>query len=295
MPREPRDGARPEGGTVTDSATQEPVVRSRRAILAAAAGSAAALAASAIGPASVAAIAAPMLTETDNAATAPTGVSNSDANEQAFFGHATGSGNGLEGISVTGHGARGISTDTSDPLTNVSNAGVVGVAGDIAHIPGNIALTGVFGFSEPSPVTDISAAGVWGVSDDLGVAGDGGIGVYGQGFYGAVGYSGDAGGVGVIAAALDTSVRALRVEGKAEFTRSGRTTISAGHSTKAVSLAGCTSSTLVLAVLSSNRSGRYVRAVVPASGKFTIYLNTTVGSSTGVTWIAFTNPSNHGG
>jgi hypothetical protein len=37
-------------------------------------------------------------------------------------------------------------------------------------------------------------------------------------------------------------------------------------------------------VLNSNRSGRYVRAVVPASGKFTIYLNSTVSSST---YVAF--------
>ena len=40
----------------------------------------------------------------------------------------------------------------------------------------------------------------------------------------------------------------------------------------------------VFAVLASNRSGRYVRAVVPAAGKFTIYLNTTVTSTTVVTW-----------
>ena len=278
---------------MTDPATQD-VVRSRRAILAAAAGGAAALAASAIGPASVAAVAAPMLTETNNAATDPTGVSNSAAGEQAFFGHATGAGNGVEGTSVTGHGARGISTDTSDPVTNTSNAGVVGVAGSLGSVPDNIALTGVFGYSDPSSVADYSGAGVWGVSDDLGVAGDGGIGVYGQGFYGAVGYSEEPGGIGVIASAAP-NVRALRVEGKAEFTRSGRTSISAGHSTRVVTLAGCTSSTMIFAMLAANRSGRWVRAVVPGTGQFTIYLNTAVSSSTLVAWIAFTNPGNHSG
>ena len=279
---------------MTDSATQD-VVRSRRAILAAAAGGAAALAASAIGPASVAAVATPMLTETDNAATDPTGVSNSAAGEQAFFGHATGAGNGVEGTSVTGHGARGISTDTSDPVTNTSNAGVVGVAGGLGSIPSNIAPTGVFGYSDPGPADGPSGAGVWGVSDDLGVAGDGGIGVYGQGFYGAVGYSEEPGGIGVIASAADSTVRALRVEGKAEFTRSGRTSIAAGKSSRTVPLAGCTSSTMIFALLAANRSGRWVRAVVPGSGQFTIYLNTTLSSSTLVAWIAFTNPGNHGG
>jgi hypothetical protein len=279
---------------MADSTTQD-VVRSRRAVLAAAASGAAALAATALAPAHVAAVATNMLTETDNATTAPTGVSNSTADSQALFGHTTGAGNGVEGTSVIGHGVRGISSDTSDPVTNTSIAGVVGVAGSVGSIPANLSPVGVFGYSDPGPVDGPAGVGVWGVSDDLGVAGDGGVGVYGQGFYGALGYSEATSGIAVYAAAGDPTVRALRVEGRAEFTRSGRTSISAGHSTRAVTLAGCTSSTLVFAVLSSNRSGRFVRAVVPASGKFTIYLNTTVGSSTNVTWIAFTNPSNHGG
>jgi hypothetical protein len=279
---------------VTDSATQD-IVRSRRAILAAAAGGAAALAATAIGPASVAAVAAPMLTEQDNPATAPTGVTNSDAGEQAFYGHAAGAGNGLEGTSVTGHGARGISTDTSVPATNTSNAGVVGVAGAIGNIPSNIALTGVFGYSDPSPDVNFGAAGVWGDSDDVGVVGTAGdVGVLGDAGIGVLGYGEGTTGIGVLASG-DSGSRALLVNGRAEFTRSGRTTISAGHSTRAVTLAGCTTSTLVFAVLSTNRSGRYVRAVVPAAGKFTIYLNTTVSATTSVTWIAFTNPANHGG
>ena len=279
---------------MSDSATQE-IVRSRRAVLAAAAGGAAALAASALGPASVAAAVGNMQTETDNPTTAPTGVTNSTADSQALFGHAAGDGNGVEGTSVTGHGVRGISSDTSDPVNNVSNAGVVGVAGGLGSIPDNISPTGVFGYADPGPIDGPLGAGVWGVSDDLGVAGDGGIGVVGQGFWGALGYSEEPSGVGVVASAGDPSVRALRVEGRAEFTRSGRTTITAGHSTRAVTLAGCTSSTIVFAVLASNRSGRYVRAAVPASGKFTIYLNSTVSSATTVAWIAFTNPVNHSG
>jgi len=265
-------------------------------VLAAAAGGAAALAASAIGPATVAAAVGNMQTETDNATTAATGVSNSTGGSQALFGHATAAGTGVEGTSVTGHGARGVSTDTSDPATNVSNAGVVGVAGSLGDIAANIALTGVYGFSEPSPAAGFVGAGVWGDCPDFGVIGSSdGVGVFGDGFeVGVLGFA-EPGGIGVVATVADSTARALRVEGKAEFTRSGRTTISAGHSSKAVTLAGCTSSTLVLAVLSTNRSGRYVRAVVPASGKFTIYLNTSVSSSTAVTWIAFTNPSNHSG
>ena len=52
-------------------------------------------------------------------------------------------------------------------------------------------------------------------------------------------------------------------------------------------MAGVTSTSKVFAVLNSNRSGRYVRAVVPATGKFTIYLNTSVSSSTYVAYFVF--------
>jgi hypothetical protein len=279
---------------MADAPTTE-VVRSRRALLAAAAGSAAALAVSTIKPASVAAVAGPMLTETDNAATAPTGVTNSTAGSQALFGHAAGAGNGIEGTSVTGNGARGISSDTSDPDTNVSNAGVVGVAGDAGNIAGNIALTGVYGYSDPSLVDGFVGAGVWGDSPDFGVIGTGGIGVLGDAFIGVIGAATDATGVGVLATTDVAGARSLRVEGRAEFTRSGRATIAAGASKKVVSLGGCTSSTLIIANIAANRSGRWIRAVVPASGSFTIYLNTSVGSATPVAWIAFTNPSNHSG
>jgi len=272
------------------------VVRTRRALLTAAAGSAAALAISTIKPASVAALATPMLTETNNTAADVTGVSNATADSQAFYGHATGDGNGLEGTSVTGHGVRGISSDTSDPVANGSNAGVVGVAGDIGSIPDNIALSGVFGFSDPAPDPALAfGSGVLGLCDDFGTIGWGTLGVWGDGAVGVVGTTSTSGGEGVRASSDTLGAIALRTVGRAEFSRSGRTTIRSGHASKAVSLAGCTSSTLVFAVLSSNRSGKYVRAVVPASGKFTIYLNSTVGSLTKVTWIAFTNPSNHGG
>ena len=104
----------------------------------------------------------------------------------------------------------------------------------------------------------------------------GGVGVFG--------YSGDPSTIGVHAYAGSTDRVALKVTGKAQFSRSGRATILAGASTKAITLAGVTTGSLVFAVLGSNRSGRWVRAVVPAAGKFTIYLNTSVTSSTFVTW-----------
>src|SRR5262245_44428143 len=279
---------------MTDSATQEPV-RSRRAILAAAAGSAAALAATAIGPASVAAIAAPMLTETNNGSTAPTGVTNATADSDAFFGHAAGAGTGLEATTVTGNGVRAISSDASDPTNNTANAGVVGVAGDVANIAANVALTGVYGYSDASTTDGFAAAGLWGQSGDFGVIGEGSVGVFGVGPFGVVGVAEDAKGVGVQAATDVAGAISLQVLGRAEFSRSGRATIAAGQSKKTITLAGCTSSTIIFAVLAANRSGRYVRAAVPGTGQFTVYLNTTVTASTLIAWIAFTNPGNHGG
>jgi hypothetical protein len=280
---------------VSDSVAQE--VRTRRAVLAAAAGGAAALAVAAIRPSDVAAAPANMQTETDNATTAATGVSNStDASGQlALFGHGTGAGGGLEGTSGSAIGAVGVSADPTDPATNVRNAGVVGVAGSIDSVAANIGLTGVYGYSDPSPVDNFVGAGVWGDSGDIGVIGTGAVGVLGDAPIGVVGVGDASGGAGVQAEAAVASAVSLRVIGRAEFSRSGHTTVSAGASKRTVTLAGCTASSLIIAVLSSNRSGRWVRAVVPASGSFTIYLNTTVTSSTQIAWIAFTNPVNHGG
>jgi hypothetical protein len=285
------------GGRVHRMSTETAGRASRRAILTAAAGGAAALAVSRLAkPFPAEAAAGNMQTETDNATGAPTGVSNS-AGTDALFGHATSVGTGTEGTSVTGIGVFGVSSDTSAPLTNERNTGVFGVAGNPADVDWNTSLAGVFGYAPASPDLSTFSTGVWGDSPDVGILGTaGGVGVRGDGgSFGVLGQVYSPGTIGVVARANDPGARALRVDGRAEFTRSGRTTISSGKSTKKVNLSGCTSNTLVLAVLGSNRSGRYVRAVVPASGSFTVYLNSTVSSTTNIVWIAFTNPANHGG
>jgi hypothetical protein len=203
-------------------------------------------------------------------------------------------GTGILGYSGNAIGVNGVSSDISDPATNVLNAGVVGVSGDPTEIADNVGLTGVYGWASGGVNGNFVPAGVWGDSGVIGVVGTGGTGVVGLGSYGVDGYATDAAGIGVLAEGV-SGARALRVAGRAEFTRSGRTTIAAGKSSRKVTLAGCTTSTLVFAVLGASRSGRWVRAVVPASGSFTIYLNTSVGSNTPIVWIAFTNPSNHSG
>jgi len=250
---------------MTDNASAP---RSRRALLAAAAGGAAALAASAALPlTAMAADGEPVLQgHTDNNATATTSINNATPNSDAFTAAAAGTGFGLKGSSTGG-------------------AGVVGwsISAPVGLDPVDTAYTGIFGFSPAAPVGQIGV-GVVGVSDDWGVYGDGFVGVYGYGSNGVVGESNTASGAGVTAYGLGANDLALDVVGKVRFSRSGRASIGAGKSTKIVTLAGVSSSSRVFAVLHSNRSGRYVRAVVPTTGSFKIYLNSTVSSTTYVAW-----------
>jgi len=246
---------------------------SRRALLAAAAGAAGALAAGAAMPLGAAA-ADPndVVKEVNNTTTRHTTITNSGAGSNAFWGRATGTGAGygVLGTSAGGGGLVGWSVSPPDPAW---------------FVPAYTAYTGVFGSAPSHPDPDIAATGVWGDSQDIGVYGSGGNGVVG---YGGVGVEGDAntlaGSIGVWAWAPTNSQVALKVTGKVIFSRSGRHAMSSGASSKAVTLAGVTATSKVFAVLSTSESGRWVRAVVPAAGKFTIYLNTTLTSSAVVSW-----------
>ena len=248
---------------MTDNAS---VPRSRRALLAAAAGGAAALAASAALPlTAVAADPDDVVKGVDNATTATTGITNGTANDDAFTAAAAGTGFGLLGSSTGGAGIVGwsISAPTLDPVDG--------------------AYTGIFGWSPGGPIDGPVGVGVVGVSDDWGVFGNGTVGVYGYGTYGVVGESSSTA-AGVTAYAKSNTDLALDVVGKVRFSRSGRVSITAGHSTKVVTLAGVSASSRVFALIHSNRSGRWVRAVVPTTNSFKIYLNATVSSTTYVSW-----------
>jgi hypothetical protein len=145
--------------------------------------------------------------------------------------------------------------------------------------------TGVFGSAPTHPDPAAAGTGVWGDSEDIGVYGTGGNGVVG---YGGVGVEGDAnslaGSVGVWAWAPSTSQVALKVTGKVSLSRSGRKAMPSGSSSALIYLGGVTTASKVFAVLSTSESGRWVRAVVPAAGRFRIYLNTTLSSSAVVSW-----------
>jgi hypothetical protein len=264
-PRSRFDSRDLEREIMTDNASAP---RSRRALLAAAAGGAAALAASAALPlTTIAASGDPVLLGDENTATATrTSITNSTDNIDAFTAAAAGTGVGLTGSSTGGAGIVGWSISSSPYLS-----------------PADGAYTGIYGWSPAGTVDGPVGVGVVGQSDDWGVYGNGTVGVYGYGTYGVVGESASTA-AGVTAFARSATDLALDVVGKVRFSRSGRSSIAAGKSTKTVTLAGVSSSSRVFAVLHSNRSGRYVRAVVPTSGSFKIYLNSTVSSSTYVAW-----------
>jgi hypothetical protein len=240
---------------MTDNASAP---RSRRALLAAAAGGAAALAASAALPLTA------MATNGESVLLGNDGTVNGATATTAIA--ATGLVVGLEASST-------------------ESAGIVGWSVTNPNLPAaNGAYTGVYGFAPAAPTDGQVGVGVVGESEDWGVLGLGSIGVWGSGPYGVVGESISSAGAGVVALGMTPTDLGLQVVGKVKFSRSGRSNISAGASSRLITLAGVTSGSKVFALLHSNRGGRYVRAVVPATGKFRIYLNASVSSTTSVAW-----------
>jgi hypothetical protein len=276
---------------------------SRREILAAAAGGAAALAAgSLVKPLPAEAASTALMTEVDNPTEAKTSISalaSLTIEDDIAFEVSVGDlATAIHGQSPSGTGIRGSNTDShagvvGDSLNAVGVAGTTGAAFDPSAIAGITA--GVLGqaSAEASP-------GVLGLGE-IGVEGGGFIGMFANGTTGVLGIGdglgppgqfgtgvyGYAGGVppeppnnvGVYARG-DGGATALRVQGKAAFSRSGRAAVGAGQSSKVVTMAGVTSASLVLVTLRTRRSGVYVAAAVPATGKFTVYLNKAVTAAT---------------
>lgn len=288
--------------------------RSRRTILAAALGGAGALFAHALGRATpiAAADGDPVNAgETTTAATVTTLTSDADG----FVG------NSDQGTGVTGHSdGPGIGNpDPENPVASYST-GVIGTAGATTDIAQITDATGVYGFANDSAI----AAGVWGDSlDGTGVVGTGYYGVYGGGFYGTygqgqvgvagdvfsdetgvfgfsgddvipeapagagvVGQAGPNGKYGVVARATAVATQyALYVDGKVHFSRSGRVSIGSTSTSRKITMAGVTSASYVIATLQTSVSGCYVRAVVPTTGAFTIYLSKAPGKTVYVGYV----------
>ena len=280
-------------------ADETTTARSRRALLAAAAGGAAALAANAAMPlTTLAADPDDVVLGAHNTSPSSTSIATTTVGLPAFWASASGWGEGVTGRSETGPGLVGTSEGGFGVRSSsTSAAGVYATSGDgtDAAAIGDTQYTGVYGWAPAAPAElPYLGSGVWGSSDDIGVVGDGYWGVQAFGYYGvwaeghvAVrGAASDPGGYGLLGVGNPASQYGLRVDGKVRLThRSGRATIGAGKSSVSVTVTGITSSAKVYAVLNSNRSGRYVRAVVAATSKITIYLNSTVSSSTYVAWL----------
>lgn len=156
--------------------------------------------------------------------------------------------------------------------TNLNVPEVAGVIGE-AHNTG----TGVVGLGD------------WGVYGTGGVGVMGDVGASGVGVYAFAGdFTAPAppGGRALYARAGTTSQIALETNGKVRFTgRSARITISAGSTSKKVTMAGVSSSSWVIATLQSKRTGVYVSSVVCSSGYFTIYLNKAPSSTTAIGYL----------
>jgi hypothetical protein len=211
---------------------------SRRALLTGAAGSAAALAATALAPAAaLAGSDGDVVLGANNASSSATRITNSTSGDTAFAASA------VEGFGVVGDGDIG-----------VVGSGRLGVLGDSAALHG----AGVYGYGE--------------------AAGCGVLGVVG----GAP--PEPAGNVGVQAVATESTGTALRVDGKVKFSRSGRLTVSSGKSSVVKTLAGVTTSSIIIAVLQQVETGTWIRAAVPGTGKFTVYFNKALPSSSVVGW-----------
>lgn len=281
-----------------------PAPSSRREILAAAAGGAAALAVGAlVKPLPAAAASTALMTEVDNPTEAKTSISATasltTADDIAFEVSVGDLATAIHGESPSGAGIRGSNTDSQagvvgDSMNAVGVAGWTGapfessaVAGITAGVvgltsaensPGVLGLGGDVGV-EAGGIIGVFAAGtpaVVGIGEGLGPPGQFGTGVYG--YVGGVPPA-PPDNVGVYARG-DGSTTALRVQGKAAFSRSGRAAVGAGQSSKVVTMAGVTSASLVLVTLRTRRSGVYVAAAVPATGKFTVYLNKAVTAAT---------------
>ena len=219
----------------------------------------------------------------------------------AVKGIATTSGIGLKGESTDGPGVNATSVDAipSDFLSTSHRTGVMGFAGDQGNAATNTDETGVYGYSD----TSNQSTGVIGHSNQgLGVLGVGAIGVVGAGSWGVLGDVGPTqigvygnsgasaapvvgGGIGVLARAETTASLALKVLGRVQFSRSGRTYIAAGASSRLVALAGVTTASYVLATMATNRAGVYVQAVVTAAGQFTIYMNKVCAGTTYISYL----------
>ncbi len=208
----------------------------------------------------------------------------------------------------------GVDFQSTSGVTGVTTTGYYGLRGKSTFDGGS----GVFGQSDYGVgVAGVGDYGVAGNGDTYGVRGSGGTGVYGFGYkengvfgltsvnfasgvygqndgtgYGVAGRSND--GTGVLAESANGT--ALKVNGKAQFSRSGVGTVAGTASAPKNSVRvtrPITAKSMMTATLQKYVPGVFVVAAVPnvAGGYFTIYLNKSVTTSVGpIAWIVVERP-----
>lgn len=258
-------------------------IRTRRALLTAAASGAAVIAANAALPAAVVRAAdQPLLLNVPNTPTAGTGVAANIAGPLLTIANGDPSGAGVT-VSGTALGVSAESTaDEGKAVLGAAGAtatGVYGAAGDyVANGPASASYTGVFGYSDPYPVSGGFGSGVWGASADVGVYGQGdGAGVYGDGGTtgtGVLGYSGSGYG--------------LWVDGKVNFSkRAGKFTVAKGKTSYTkTGLTGITSGSVVIAVFQGAVTGTWIRGVKAGANSVTVYFSRALPAAASIGWIA---------
>jgi hypothetical protein len=200
-------------------AMEPTTTRTRRAVLGAALGGAAAVAAQSLAPMAVHANTNdPMALGTAMTANLVTSVQNTVDAAVSLAGLHGATGTGVFGSSLDGTGLKGTATSTAktdwtNPPPDQHGTGVMGISGDGVGAAKNTNETGVYGFGNNS----VDSAGIWGDSVQAygvygsSLSGDGvyglsvdGDGVSGSGFIGLYGEAGSAGGAGVHAFADHT-------------------------------------------------------------------------------------------
>lgn len=255
--------------------------RSRRAVLAAAAGAVAATAVAAV------ATPLPVLGAGDDGqiihvgdsffdVRSTTTLENSQTNQDVFVATTSGSGTGLFAHSGTGYGVQGDS-GTKAGVEGTSSTGN-GVQGETT----SATASGVYGQNlyQGYGVAGRSTAGPL-------VNGAGAAAVLGDNTANGIGvWARSAHGVALLADPANPDAIALKAQGVTQFKRSGTLTIVAGKSSVQKTGIRVDAGTLVLATLQQNRSGVWIQAAVPnATGdSFSITLNKAVSSSIKVGW-----------
>ena len=212
------------------------------------------------------------------------------------------------GTGIFGYGSQGV-VGQGDGVT-----GYVGVQGFVgaADPPPPAALAGNHPTGSYGEANGADPTGVWGQGGTVdsgfstGVYGEGDTGVWGFGGWGVFGASNATGtgvygfaGTSVPGAPANTGVfgysnagtgihaasgtgTALYVNGKVRLSRSGKLPVSVGKTNVVKTLAGVTTSSIIIAVLQTVETGTWVRAAVAGSGKFTVYFNRALPSSSSV-------------